>query len=69
MASRHEVAAQYYGYLIQPDKNPSPVLEQLLLGIASYIVCYLPTFELEPHAEQAAEKACRTLGQQLPDST
>ena len=31
-------AAEYWGYLIKPDKNPSPLFEQLLLGVAHYIV-------------------------------
>lgn len=29
---------EYWGYLIKDDKSPSPVFEQLLLGIANYIV-------------------------------
>ncbi|MCJ1380591.1 hypothetical protein MMC17_003699 [Xylographa soralifera] len=28
---------EYWGYLIEPDKTPSPRLEELLLGIAHYI--------------------------------
>ncbi|KAL8703483.1 MAG: hypothetical protein Q9201_003326 [Fulgogasparrea decipioides] len=28
----------YWGYLIKPNKSPSPILEQLLLGIANYIL-------------------------------
>lgn len=28
----------YWGWLINPDKSPSAVFEQLLLGIANYIV-------------------------------
>ena len=31
-------ATEYWGYLVKPDKSPSPVFEQLLLGIANYIV-------------------------------
>lgn len=31
-------ASEYWGYLVKPDKSPSPVFEQLLLGIANYIV-------------------------------
>ena len=31
-------ASDYWGYLVRPDKSPSPVFEQLLLGIANYIV-------------------------------
>lgn len=30
--------SEYWGYLVKPDKTPSPVFEQLLLGIANYIV-------------------------------
>ena len=29
---------EYWGYLIKEDKSPAPVFEQLLLGIANYIV-------------------------------
>lgn len=42
---------RYWGYLIKHDKSPSPVCEQLLLGIANYIVSqsslllHLPTIE------------------------
>ena len=32
------VAHEYWGYLIKPDKSPTPVFEQLLLGVADYIV-------------------------------
>ncbi|KAI4133183.1 MAG: hypothetical protein LQ347_002265 [Umbilicaria vellea] len=32
-------AEEYWGYLIQPDKTPTPLFEQFLLSIASYIVC------------------------------
>ena len=32
------VAQEYWGYLIKPDKSPTPVFEQLLLGVADYIV-------------------------------
>ncbi|KAL8820262.1 MAG: hypothetical protein Q9223_001494 [Gallowayella weberi] len=28
---------EYWGYLVNSDKNPSPIFEQLLLGIANYI--------------------------------
>ncbi|KAL6713903.1 hypothetical protein ACLMJK_008397 [Lecanora helva] len=30
-------AYEYWGYLIKPDKNATPVFEQLLLGVANYI--------------------------------
>ena len=33
---------EYWGYLIKDDKSPSPVFEQLLLGIANYIVRLFP---------------------------
>ena len=29
---------EYWGYLVKADKNPSVILEQLLSGIANYIV-------------------------------
>ncbi|MCJ1424684.1 hypothetical protein MMC29_002572, partial [Sticta canariensis] len=38
MGSNAAVAAsEYWGYFVRPDKSPSPVFEQLLLGIANYI--------------------------------
>ncbi|MCJ1271004.1 hypothetical protein MMC22_010903 [Lobaria immixta] len=38
MGSTAAVAASdYWGYLVRPDKSPSPVFEQLLMGIANYI--------------------------------
>ncbi|MCJ1467156.1 hypothetical protein MMC07_005778, partial [Pseudocyphellaria aurata] len=30
-------ASEYWGYLVRSDKSPSPLFEQLLLGIANYI--------------------------------
>lgn len=41
MGSTAVAAHEYWGYLIKPDKNPTAVFEQLLYGIANYIV-YLP---------------------------
>ena len=41
MESTAVAPQEYWGYLIKPDKSPSPVLEQLLLGVANYIVRYL----------------------------
>ena len=38
MGSTAVTAQEYWGYLIKPDKNPTPVFEQLLLGVANYIV-------------------------------
>lgn len=38
MGSTAVAANDYWGYLIKPDKSPSPLLEKLLLGIANYIV-------------------------------
>ena len=35
-------AADYWGYLIEADKSAAPKLEQLLLGIAKYIVRDIP---------------------------
>ncbi len=35
-----DLEKEYWGYMIRPDKTPSPVLEQLLLGVANYIVSY-----------------------------
>lgn len=40
------LAAQYWGYLIKPDKSPTLVFEQLLLGVANYIVLTPRTFLL-----------------------
>ncbi len=33
-----ETTKDYWGYLIEPDKTPTPLLRDLLLGIANYIV-------------------------------
>ena len=38
MGSRSPVLRDYWGYLIEPDNTPAPKLEQLLLGLANYIV-------------------------------
>lgn len=38
MASTAVAAQEYWGYLIKPDKSPTPIFEQLLLGVANYIV-------------------------------
>ena len=38
MGSSAVAAQEYWGYLINPDKRPTPVFEQLLLGVANYIV-------------------------------
>jgi len=38
MSSTAVAANEYWGYLIKPDKSPTPVFEQLLYGIANYIV-------------------------------
>lgn len=38
MGSTAVAASEYWGYLIKPDNSPSPLLENLLLGIANYIV-------------------------------
>ena len=38
MSSGAIATDEYWGYLIKDDKSPSPIFEQLLLGIANYIV-------------------------------
>ena len=38
MADPYTQAQEYWGYLIERDKTPTPLLEQLLLGLANYIV-------------------------------
>lgn len=45
MGSTAVAAHEYWGYLIKPDKNPTAVFEQLLYGIANYIVCLLDTLD------------------------
>lgn len=42
MGSTALAASDYWGYLVESDKRPSPVFEQLLLGIANYIVGTFP---------------------------
>lgn len=44
MSNGAMAAEEYWGYLIKDDKSPSPVFEQLLLGIADYIVRLEHTF-------------------------
>ena len=39
MATSAAEAKQYWGYLIAADKAPTQKFEQLLQGIAHYIVC------------------------------
>ncbi|MCJ1272817.1 hypothetical protein MMC21_000606 [Puttea exsequens] len=47
MASSSQVAAhEYWGYLIRPDKSPSPVFEQLLLGVANYINWHIAPWDV-----------------------
>lgn len=41
MGSTDLAVREYWGYLVKPDKSPTPVFEQLLLGIANYIVSSL----------------------------
>lgn len=38
MAATAVAAQEYWGYLIRADKSPTPKFEQLLLGVANYIV-------------------------------
>ena len=38
MANQYTRAQEFWGYLINRDKTPTPLLEQLLLGLANYIV-------------------------------
>ena len=44
MGTTAVAAQEYWGYLIKPDRNPAPLLEQLLLGIAYYIVSWTSEF-------------------------
>jgi hypothetical protein len=39
MSSVHDEGADCWGVLINPDKSPTPLLEQLCLGIAQVMVC------------------------------
>lgn len=43
-------AANSWGILINPDKSPAPLLEQLCLGIAQLMV--RPLFEPRPHVRE-----------------
>lgn len=40
MTATKDATADYWGYLIGPDKSPAPLFEQLLLGVANYVVRY-----------------------------
>lgn len=55
MGSTAVAAHEYWGYLIKPDKSPTPVFEQLLYGIANYIV---PTLPLPSILGSEHEAAC-----------
>jgi hypothetical protein len=71
-------ASDYWGYLVKPDKSPSPVFEQLLLGIANYIVLYLATStslilvmddrDSESNYICDVESTRRAVGYHLPDA-
>lgn len=41
MTTTKGAATDYWGFLIEQDKTPSKLLQELLLGIANYIVSYL----------------------------
>ena len=41
MAFAYDHEAEFWGALINPDKSPSPLLEQLCLGIAQLMVSVL----------------------------
>ena len=36
-----QTGQEYYGFLFEGDKKPTPVLDSLLRGIAIYIVCWV----------------------------
>ena len=38
MAGSAVAPQEYWGYLIKADNTPTPIFEQLLLGVANYIV-------------------------------
>jgi hypothetical protein len=38
METPHNLGGNYWGTLINPDKSPAPLLEQLCLGIAQLLV-------------------------------
>ena len=65
---------EYWGYLIKEDKSPAPVFEQLLLGIANYIVGHSAHLIsavciVSLQGCLATEWTDRTLGHQLPDTS
>ncbi|KAL8948500.1 MAG: hypothetical protein Q9222_005319 [Ikaeria aurantiellina] len=47
MGSSSTVSPEYWGYLIRPDKSPSALFEQLLLGIANYINRQIAPWDVE----------------------
>ena len=71
MADSAVTPQEYWGYLIRPDKSPSPVFEQLLLGVANYIVSLSPAIFLNQRSYYlcSAELARRSMGHQQPDSS
>lgn len=38
MESPHNLGGNYWGTLINPDKSPAPLLEQLCIGLANLMV-------------------------------
>lgn len=52
----------YWGYLIQPDKSPSPLLQELLLGIAHYIVSTPLETGDKRILTSISEQACYAMG-------
>ncbi|CAF9938419.1 MAG: hypothetical protein ALECFALPRED_007688 [Alectoria fallacina] len=47
MASTAVAAQEYWGYLIKPDKSPTPVFELLLLGVANYINKHIAPWDIQ----------------------
>jgi len=47
MSQTEETAGtDYYGYLFEPDKKPTKILESLLRGIADHIVSWMRFCEI-----------------------
>lgn len=68
-------APKYWGYLVEADKNPSVIFEQLLVSIANYIVrlrfvldatCF-DSYAQEAKLTSTVESTDSSMGCQLSD--
>jgi hypothetical protein len=63
MTTTKATAADYWGYLIKSDNTPSSLLQELLLGIANYIVSFYRSHDTSLHREEYALTRLKHTGQ------